>query len=250
MGGFWGIGCVLNTAAGGGSILGDVLQIADGRIKAVLDRTKRGTGNVDFTQRRVNGADCRLGARCGGDIQLLHRGITRALVQPAGGCAIGKTEVSQTAVASQRAQGNGGVGAFVGGDKLQLAFADRGAHLTDQGRVTGDLLVDVVGQRFQRGVVGLIDIDGLCRTTTNSDRKASYVTARTRRIRTPRTEYLVSGIAGYRESLTGKRTCLLQAEHTARFGNHDSTSQTTAINLTLNSLSHSRGAGVVLIQRN
>src|SRR5690606_986492 len=63
---------VLNPATGCRRVLGDALQVGDGVLEAVLDRTELGTLAVDVGDRAVDDAQSVLSADCGTDVDILH----------------------------------------------------------------------------------------------------------------------------------------------------------------------------------
>src|SRR5690606_31881069 len=67
------LGCVVGVqyaAAGSGGVLSNVLQVADGRLEAVLHRTQLGTFAVDLLHGTVQNLNGLLRAVSGGDIQV------------------------------------------------------------------------------------------------------------------------------------------------------------------------------------
>src|SRR5690606_9428872 len=72
------LGCVVGiqyAAAGSGGVLSNVLQVADGRLEAVLHRTQLGTFAVDLLHGTVKNLNGLLRAVSGGDIQVSYTGF-------------------------------------------------------------------------------------------------------------------------------------------------------------------------------
>src|SRR5690606_10497329 len=72
------LGCVVGiqyAAAGSGGVLSNVLQVADGRLEAVLHCTQLGTLAVDLLHGTVQNLNGLLRALSGGDVQVSYAGI-------------------------------------------------------------------------------------------------------------------------------------------------------------------------------
>src|SRR5690606_13242270 len=132
-------------------------------------RTQGGAGGVHFFQGGIDGGDGALGTGVGADVDLLDRGIRLGAFGNTAAGAGNQTEVCKAGIIGHCGQSHLGVCTFVSGDELQLTFVDRGANFTLQSGVAGNLLVDVVSQRFQSGVAAVVDSDGLGCTAVDRD---------------------------------------------------------------------------------
>src|SRR5690554_1246445 len=128
------LGCVVGVqyaAAGSGGVLSNVLQVADGRLEAVLHRTQLGTLAVDLLHGTVQYRDGLLCTFGSGDVQIADGSLNHYTGM--GSSSIGQAQCSQTSTISAVSQGEG----LVTGEQIQTtilvdAGADAGAGSVDR----------------------------------------------------------------------------------------------------------------------
>src|SRR5690606_29447377 len=147
------LGCVVGVqyaAAGSGGVLSNVLQVADGRLEAVLHRTQLGTFAVDLLHGTVQNLNGLLRAVSGGDVQVGYAGFLNNcfMLNSIGG---GDAQGIQTGAG--RAVSDGEV---ILGEKTQLTCVVGGSHTGAGGidRTDDGLHVAALGQLHFSAVQG------------------------------------------------------------------------------------------------